>query len=153
MIISETVKIRISTSNKEHFEKLRYQVKLNEYTEVKVHHLKPNSKILIDAECDVCHNKKQIRYDVYMRKSSFSCSYKCAGKLYFAKSQQTFIKQVNNVYKTDNLNFSKSIYINNYTSVTVECKKHGDFKMLPGDLIKGRGCTKCNKENITKKKI
>ena len=151
MIISETVKIRISTSNKEHFKKLEYKVKLNDYTEVKVDHLKPNSKVLIDAECDVCHSKKQIRYDVYMRKSLFSCSYKCAGKIYFAKSQQTFITQLNNIYE-NTLDFSKSDYINNHTCVTVECKKHGYFKMLPNDLIKGRGCTKCNKEKLTEKR-
>ena len=151
MIITEKVKIRISTSNKEHFEKLGYNVKLNEYTDVKVCHLKPNSKILIDAECDVCHNKKQIRYDVYMRKPVFTCGYKCAGNFYFAKSQQTFIDQVNKLYG-DNLDFSESIYVNNHSSVIVKCKKHEYFNMAARDLINGRGCTKCNKEKLTEKR-
>jgi len=151
MIISKTVNIRISTSNKDHFEKLGYKVKLNEYIEVNVCHLKPNSKVIIDVECDVCHRKTQIRYDVYMRKSIFSCSYKCAAKLYFAKSQETFIAQLNEVYK-NNLDFSKSVYVNNHTCVIVECEKHGEFKMLPKDLIDGRGCIKCNKEKRIEKR-
>jgi len=151
MIISEFVSIRISTSNKDHFEKLGYKVKLNEYADIKVCHLKPNSMILIEAECDVCHQKKKIRYDVYMRKPLFSCSYKCAGQFYFAKSQQTFIEQVNKLYG-DDLDFSESIYVNNHSSVIVKCKKHGYFEMPPRDLINERGCTKCNKEKLSEKR-
>jgi len=151
MIISETVKIRISTSNKEHFEKLGYDVNLNEYCEVNVRDLKKYSKVLIEAECDVCHSKKTVKYEVYMRKSLFCCSYKCAGKLYFSKSQEKFIEQLNTIYD-DSLNFSESKYINNNTCVTVECKKHGKFKMRPQDLIYGRGCTECNKEKLIEKR-
>ena len=146
MIISKTVDIKISTSNQKHFEKLGYTVKLNEIIKVNVEHLKTNSKIIILAECDVCHHKRQIRYDVYTRKPLFACSYKCAGKLYFAKTQQTFITELNKKYENNDLDFSECVYVNNQTPVKVICKKHGNFKMNPADLIRGRGCTKCNKE-------
>jgi hypothetical protein len=46
----------------------------------------------------------------------------------------------NNFYNYDNV-----IYINNITKVEIICPTHGNFKQIPKDHKKGRGCWECGK--------
>jgi very-short-patch-repair endonuclease len=41
-------------------------------------------------------------------------------------------------YSYDNVN-----YINNYTKISITCKKHGPFEQTPNKHLNGRGCRKC----------
>lgn len=40
--------------------------------------------------------------------------------------------------------YSKVHYINSDTKVSVICKKHGEFQIIPYSLLKGSGCPVCN---------
>lgn len=40
--------------------------------------------------------------------------------------------------------FEKVSYVNYHTSITVTCKNHGDFNIVPISLIKGKGCPVCS---------
>ena len=42
-----------------------------------------------------------------------------------------------------NLNFDKSIYINNKTQIIVTCPFHGDYITTPRTIISGHGCRQC----------
>jgi hypothetical protein len=39
--------------------------------------------------------------------------------------------------------YSKVIYINNYTNIKIGCKKHGEFEQIARFHLKGAGCSKC----------
>lgn len=41
-------------------------------------------------------------------------------------------------------NYNKAIYINAYTKIIITCPKHGDFSQMPGEHIRGRGCSECS---------
>lgn len=70
------------------------------------------------------------KWDVYKQKNKES---------FFAKSNEKF---------GDKLDFSKTRYINKRTKITVTCPIHGDFEILPPNLLKSaHGCPKCGKKN------
>ena len=50
----------------------------------------------------------------------------------------------NNIY-----DYSKTIYINNRTTITIICPIHGDFEQTPADHLSGCGCQKCAGRNRT----
>lgn len=62
------------------------------------------------------------------------------------KKLETFIKELKNIYGEHKFNYLNINYINNYTSIEIECKKHGKIKVRPIELLAGRGCKECNKE-------
>lgn len=67
--------------------------------------------------CPKCANKQQTTDD-FIRKSQLK-----HGELY---------------------DYSKSVYVNDITKITITCKEHGDFKMLPSNHHSlGQGCTAC----------
>lgn len=48
----------------------------------------------------------------------------------------------------DSLDFSKAVYVNSSTPVTVTCPKHGDFSQTPKQIWAGStGCKECFREN------
>lgn len=44
-------------------------------------------------------------------------------------------------------NYSKSIYKNGYTKITIICPQHGEFKQKPCIHLRGHGCKKCSIES------
>lgn len=60
-----------------------------------------------------------------------------------AKSKEQFIKEACKVHG-NRYDYSKVVYINNKTNVTVICPDHGPFEVMPQDHIqKKNGCPKC----------
>lgn len=46
--------------------------------------------------------------------------------------------------------YSKVEYINARTPVTIICREHGEFSMMPNDHKRGKGCSECsNKKKLT----
>lgn len=43
--------------------------------------------------------------------------------------------------------YSKVIYKNTHTKITIICKEHGEFDIRPMDHLHGYGCTKCSGKN------
>lgn len=48
--------------------------------------------------------------------------------------------------------YSKTVYVNKRTKITVTCPIHGDFTIYSYDHIKGGGCQKCGKETSAAKR-
>jgi very-short-patch-repair endonuclease len=58
-------------------------------------------------------------------------------------SNENFIEKAIQKHGINNYGYSKIIYLNNHTDVTITCHLHGDFKQLPLNHLKGRGCYEC----------
>ena len=56
-----------------------------------------------------------------------------------------FIKRSKMVHG-DKYDYSKSIYVNPKTNITVVCRKHGEFSTRPYNHMNGAGCRKCADE-------
>ena len=66
---------------------------------------------------------------------------KCIGRY---KTTEEFIE--NSLKKHGDLyDYSASIYTNYKTKVDIICKKHGIFKQIPNEHIRGSGCPNCRK--------
>lgn len=50
-------------------------------------------------------------------------------------------------------NYSKSIYINSKSKITITCEEHGDFNQMSYDHMNGIGCNKCRVKKILDTKI
>ena len=55
---------------------------------------------------------------------------------------KSFIEKASSVHM-NRYNYSQTNYIDSKTLVRVLCPKHGAFKLLPKDHIRGKGCSKC----------
>jgi very-short-patch-repair endonuclease len=71
----------------------------------------------------------------------------CASKT--KKSFEEFVGQANNVHQSF-YTYPKQEYKNAYTSIEIICPKHGLFKQVPHDHLKGHGCPKCMAEKVSK---
>jgi very-short-patch-repair endonuclease len=60
------------------------------------------------------------------------------------KSFEDYLKQFK-VTHGDRYDYSKVVYVNSSTPITIVCKEHGPFSKLPYDHIKS-GCNECYKE-------
>lgn len=84
---------------------------------------------------------EQISYD---HLSGHGCR-KCAGN--FPSNNEAFINKSNNIHGHI-YDYSKVKYINAYTKIIIVCPKHGEFKQTPNNHLGGKGCPKCNNNNI-----
>jgi len=66
-------------------------------------------------------------------------------------STKDFIKKAQEVHG-DEYDYSQVSYKNAKTSVTIICKKHGAFKQLADNHIRGMGCLECGREKTADKK-
>lgn len=78
MIISNNVEIKTkNNSNLKYFKDIGYDID-HEFIIVKVEHLLPNCKEIIEVQCDYCGKKEHIKYIEYTRKmKSFIKKYAC----------------------------------------------------------------------------
>ena len=58
---------------------------------------------------------------------------------------QTFISKANEKHN-NKYEYTKVIYINSQTPVTITCPKHGSWLQRPNDHLMGKGCKKCANE-------
>lgn len=65
---------------------------------------------------------------------------KCAGR---GKTTAEFIERVKGVHG-DRYDYSLVEYKGAHTPVTILCREHGPFRMLPYNHVKGQGCPKCS---------
>lgn len=73
------------------------------------------------------------------------CSAELRHKL-FSKTTEQFITEAKKVHG-DKYNYSKSIYYNNKTKLTIICPEHGEFEQLAGSHLAGAGCPACTLKN------
>ena len=75
----------------------------------------------------------------------WGCS-KCSGK--YKPTTEEWILKAAPVYN-NRYDYSKVIYIDNKTPVTVICPEHGEFLQTPNAHLSGAGCPKCKNKNQT----
>ena len=91
-LISKTVKVKWSRSNKKYYEELGYTfTRCKEEFEVKVEHLPKNSNIKVECFCDNCGKTLPLRkyqdYNRYLKEGNKSYCKKC-GRLLFGNKTQ-----------------------------------------------------------------
>ena len=78
-------------------------------------------------------------------KSETGCS-KC-GREKANKSESLTLKefiQKANLIHGNKYDYSKVVYVNNYTPITIICPEHGEFQQKPLHHLVGQGCSKCH---------
>lgn len=69
----------------------------------------------------------------------------CAkSKMGHRSTQKEFIEKAKTIFP--NYDYSKVEYINSQTKIIVVCPIHGEFKIIPNNLLRGFGCSKCSKK-------
>lgn len=64
---------------------------------------------------------------------------KCKGK---TKTTEEFVEQLKQIHGVK-YDYSKVVYIDTQTKITVICPEHGEFSLKAKDHYRGIGCTKC----------
>jgi hypothetical protein len=102
MLLTKTVKIKTHTRMKSYYQTLGYDMS-NEFVEINVEDLSPNSHIIIEVKCDICGNTKFISYDKYFKNFNRGIYYTCSQKCGSDKAKQTCLKKygVTNFTKTE----------------------------------------------------
>lgn len=122
----KTTKEFIQKANRIHGDKYNYS---------KVDYLDSKTKVII-----ICPEHGEFLQTPSIHLSKFGCP-KCSNV--YSYNANEFIEKANKVhgYKYD---YSKTIYTNTRTKITIICNKHGEFLQRPNDHIKGIGCPFCN---------
>jgi len=61
------------------------------------------------------------------------------------KSTKREFMKISNKVHNNFYNYDNVIYVNQRTKVKIICPIHGEFKQIPKDHKKGRGCSECGK--------
>ncbi len=61
------------------------------------------------------------------------------GKVFDSKDFIEFSNKIHN----NKYNYDKSDYVKSHIKITITCKLHGDFTMIPNNHLRGQGCRKC----------
>lgn len=56
---------------------------------------------------------------------------------------EEFVSRAKEIHE-DKYEYSKQNFVDMRTKMIVHCKKHGDFGVVPYDLLQGHGCRKCD---------
>jgi len=67
-------------------------------------------------------------------------------------TSEVVLLKIKNQLLADDYDFNKFEYINIRTPITLTCKKHGNFNVMPRDAIKGKACKICDKLKLKYKK-
>jgi hypothetical protein len=65
------------------------------------------------------------------------------------QTPEVFLKKVRDIYG-DKYDYTKTIYSDYETKVTITCPIHGDFTQKPSSLMRGYACPKCRREENSK---
>ena len=65
--------------------------------------------------------------------------------MYFKLTTEEFINRAKNIHD-NRFDYSKTVYINQRSKITILCNEHGDQETLPDNHLKGEGCPRCSKE-------
>ncbi len=81
MIITKKIEIRVAPFTLKYYNDLGYNVKVKDIIEIPVEHLLKGSNVKIRVKCDECGNRKEIKYQTYLKNiekyNIYTCSQKC----------------------------------------------------------------------------
>jgi hypothetical protein len=69
-------------------------------------------------------------------------------KMNRSSNTEDFIKKAHGVHG-NRYDYSKVLYINNTSKITIICRKHGEFEQRPHNHLMGKGCKLCKNEKLS----
>ena len=105
MIITENVKIKISSYNMAHFLSLGYKVRVKDEIEVRVDQLLKYCAIIVSVKCDICNNEKEMPYSFYNQNKDRNNNLYCCDKCRTIRTTKTNLEK----YGVENVSQSKKI--------------------------------------------
>ena len=111
----------------------------DKYDYSKSNYVNDNSNIVI-----ICKEHGEFEQKVTNHLQGKGCN-KCADIIRSAKkrkSLENFIIDSKKIHD-DKYEYKNVVYENSKTHIFVTCKLHGDFRILPQNLLKGKGCPIC----------
>jgi hypothetical protein len=98
MIITKSIKLKITKMNINHIISKGYDVKLKDIIEIKPEDLNCGSHIIIDVKCDVCGKEKKLAFQKYFKSIKNANFYACSSKCAQEKVKKTSIKKFGKEY-------------------------------------------------------
>ena len=96
--------------------------------------------------CDGTEHGEQIQTGTHFLKDGNGCA-KCSSHLSKAYTTEEWVRIAKHKYPE--FTYEKTKYVNKETKVIVTCEKHGEFEIIPKELISGRlYCPECTKERL-----
>ena len=96
-------------------------------------------KSMIDVITIICPKHGPFNQVVRLHLRGYGCP-KCVGR---GRTTPEFIEMAKQVHG-DKYDYSQVNYVDTKTPVTIICREHGPFQMLPHNHLKGQGCPKCS---------
>ena len=96
----------------------------------------------MDIICPIHGKFSQVAYDHLKGLGCEKCKFKK-----MTSTTNEFNSKVEEKFP-NKFDLSKVDYVNNHTPITVGCKTHGYFTILPSHLLMGFGCKKCNESRL-----
>ena len=119
----------------------------NKYDYSKVNYINTNTKV-----CIICPKHGEFWQRPHYHLKGRGCP-KCGRKMV---TTETYLELINERYN-DKYDFSKIVYINRKTPITVICKEHGEFNISPIHLLNNHEAEHCpicqTKKNILETKL
>lgn len=119
----------------------------NKYDYSKVNYVNTNTKV-----CIICPKHGEFWQTPHHHLDGRGCP-KCGRKIV---TTETYLELINERYD-DKYNFSKIVYKNRKTPITVICKEHGEFNISPITLLNNQDAEHCpicqTKKNILETKL
>jgi len=150
MILTKTLKLKVSRKTITHFRNKGYEIKLNDIINIKPSELTDGSHIKVDVKCDVCGTKKTIMYQKYIKNINNGGFYACSSKCAQEKVKKTSLNKFGSEYYMQTDAYKKSI---EKTSL----EKYGTNHHLQSNKIKSKivktNLEKYGVDNPSKSKI
>ena len=89
--------------------------------------------------CIICPEHGEFWQRAYNHLQGIGCPI-CSNRV--TKTRESFIEEARSVHG-DKYDYSKVVYINAHTKVTIVCPDHGEFTQTPAHHIHGDGCPIC----------
>ena len=134
------------TSNKEDFINKVSIIHNKKYSYDKVEYKKATTKVIIT--CPIHGDFEQLPAAHIQGQGCPQCAVDLRREI-ISITKDDFLEKAN-ITHNNYYNYDKVNYINNNTSITITCPKHGDFTQIPRRHLAGNRCPQCGLESSRK---
>ena len=99
MLITKELNVRIAGNVRDYYIKNNIEVNFNQVNTLPINLVNPQSHLLVEAKCDICHKEVKIQYRRYNQSISRGGYYTCSSKCSTEKRKLTFV----NKYGVENI--------------------------------------------------
>jgi len=109
MIITKTIKLKVSEKNIKHLKIKGYKCDLKDIIEIKTEDLNNGSHIKIHVKCDICDNEKELSFQKYIKNIKNDNFYACSSRCAQEKVKKTSIKNFGVEYYMQTEEYKKKV--------------------------------------------